>query len=164
MRTEKEFRLEAQVDGYYLQDMMLDLGSDVNILPKKSQEMMGKPVYSPIQLCLANQYRIFPIGWQDNVWRSSRLWMRGIPILLYWGSSGLFTTTLSLKKETIRGRQYHSSTTSRSLSGPKVHQTYQRQFERYHYESDLQSNSRMVIRGSKPYCRWVSQLAEYPFF
>jgi len=30
---------------------------------------MGKPklVYSSIQLCVANQYCIFPIGWWENV-------------------------------------------------------------------------------------------------
>lgn len=48
---------------------MLDLGSDVNILPKKSWESMGKPqlIFSPIQLRMANQYRIFPIGRLKNV-------------------------------------------------------------------------------------------------
>lgn len=30
-RTGKEFRLDAQVDGYDIKDVMLDLGSDVNI-------------------------------------------------------------------------------------------------------------------------------------
>jgi hypothetical protein len=48
---------------------MLDLGSDVNILPKKTWEALGKPrlTYSLIQLRMANQYRIFPIGILESV-------------------------------------------------------------------------------------------------
>jgi hypothetical protein len=48
---------------------MLDLGFDVNILPKNSWETLGKPqlTYSPIQLRMANQYCIFPIGRLENV-------------------------------------------------------------------------------------------------
>jgi hypothetical protein len=44
--------------------VILDLGFDVNIFPRKLWEMMGKPnlFYSPIQLWLANQYRLYPIG------------------------------------------------------------------------------------------------------
>ena len=42
IRTGKEFRLDAQVDGYEIKDVMLDLGSDVNILSNKSWEAMGK--------------------------------------------------------------------------------------------------------------------------
>jgi hypothetical protein len=49
--------------------VMLDLGSDVNIFPKKYWEVMGKPklVWSPIQLWLANQYKIYPIGRLEQV-------------------------------------------------------------------------------------------------
>jgi hypothetical protein len=41
----------------------------VNILLKKSWELMGKPnlVWSPIQLRLANQYQIYPIGRLEKV-------------------------------------------------------------------------------------------------
>jgi hypothetical protein len=48
---------------------MLDLGSDVNILPKKTWESLGKPrlTYSPIQFRMENQYCIFPIGTLENV-------------------------------------------------------------------------------------------------
>jgi hypothetical protein len=48
---------------------MLDLGFDVNILPKKTWEAMGKPmlVYSPIQFQMGNQYCIYPIGRLQNV-------------------------------------------------------------------------------------------------
>jgi hypothetical protein len=48
---------------------MLDLGSDVNILPKKTREALGKPrlTYSLIQLRMENQYSIIPIGRLENV-------------------------------------------------------------------------------------------------
>ena len=45
-------------------DVILDLGSDVNVLTKQTWEKMGKPTlaWSPIQLRLANQQRIVPLG------------------------------------------------------------------------------------------------------
>jgi hypothetical protein len=48
---------------------MLDLGSDVNILPKKTLEALGKPqlTYSPIQLRMDNQYCIFPMGRMESM-------------------------------------------------------------------------------------------------
>jgi hypothetical protein len=48
---------------------MLDLGSDINILPKNTWEALVKPqlVYSPIQLRMENQYCIFPVGRLENV-------------------------------------------------------------------------------------------------
>jgi hypothetical protein len=48
---------------------MLDLGSDVKILPKNTWEALGKPrlTYSPIQLRMENQYCIFPIGRLENM-------------------------------------------------------------------------------------------------
>jgi hypothetical protein len=48
---------------------MLYLGFDVNIIPKKTWEEMGKPnlVYSPIQLRMENEYCIFPVGRLLNV-------------------------------------------------------------------------------------------------
>jgi hypothetical protein len=56
--------MTTELGGYDMDGVMLDLGSDVNILPKKSWEVMGKPklVWSPIQLRLSNQYKIYPIG------------------------------------------------------------------------------------------------------
>ena len=39
----KEFRLVAQLDEFEIKDVMLDLGSYVNILPKKTFEDLGKP-------------------------------------------------------------------------------------------------------------------------
>ena len=48
---------------------MLDLGLDVNVLPKKTWESLGKSrlTYSPIQLRMENQYYIFPIERLENV-------------------------------------------------------------------------------------------------
>lgn len=47
-----------------MEQVILDLGSDVNVFPKKTQELMGKPSlgWSPIQLRLANQQKIIPLG------------------------------------------------------------------------------------------------------
>lgn len=52
-----------------MNQVILDLGSNVNILPKKTWEQMSKPklVWSPIQLRLANQYKIYPVGRRENV-------------------------------------------------------------------------------------------------
>lgn len=49
--------------------VILYLGLDVNILPKNSWEQMGKLklVWSPIQLHLAIQFKIYPIGRLENV-------------------------------------------------------------------------------------------------
>jgi hypothetical protein len=45
-------------------DIILDLGSKFNVLPKKTWEAMGEPTlgYSPIQLKLENKHRVVPIG------------------------------------------------------------------------------------------------------
>ena len=45
-------------------DIILDLGSEVNVFPKKAWECMGEPTlgYSPIQLKLENQHRVIPIS------------------------------------------------------------------------------------------------------
>jgi hypothetical protein len=61
--------MTTELGGYDMDGVMLDLGSDMNILPKKSWEVMGKPklVWSPIQLWLANQYKIYPIGRLEQV-------------------------------------------------------------------------------------------------
>jgi hypothetical protein len=42
VRTRKEFRLVSLLDEFDIKDVMLDLGSDVNILPKKTWEALGK--------------------------------------------------------------------------------------------------------------------------
>jgi hypothetical protein len=45
-------------------DIILDLGSKVNVLHKKTWKCMGEPTleYSNVQLKLANQHRVLPIG------------------------------------------------------------------------------------------------------
>jgi hypothetical protein len=45
-------------------DIILDLGSKVNVLPKNTWQCMGEPTlgYSSVQLKLANQHRVLPIG------------------------------------------------------------------------------------------------------
>jgi len=55
-RNGKEFRLNAHIDDYEMKVVMLYLGYDLNILPKKTWEVMGKSnlVYSLIQLRMEN--------------------------------------------------------------------------------------------------------------
>jgi hypothetical protein len=62
--TGQEFKMTAELGEYDMNGVMLDMGSDVKIFPKKSWEVMGKPklVWSPIQRRLSNQYKIYPIG------------------------------------------------------------------------------------------------------
>lgn len=43
-RTNREFKFRVGIDNYEMGDVILDLGSDVNILPKKTWEHMGKPM------------------------------------------------------------------------------------------------------------------------
>jgi hypothetical protein len=63
-RTNKEFRLNANIGDFSMGDVILDLGSEVNVLPKNTWQCMGETTlgYSPIQLKLANQHRVLPIG------------------------------------------------------------------------------------------------------
>ena len=55
--------LNAQIGEYDMTDVILDLGSEVNVLTKQTWEQMGKPTFdwSPIQLRLANQQKIVPL-------------------------------------------------------------------------------------------------------
>jgi hypothetical protein len=47
-----------------MDQVILDLGSDANVLPKQTWERMGRPTlqWSPIQLRMANQQKIIPMG------------------------------------------------------------------------------------------------------
>jgi hypothetical protein len=47
-----------------MRGIILDLGSEVNVLPKKTWQCMGEPTlgYLPFQLKLSNQHRVLPIG------------------------------------------------------------------------------------------------------
>jgi hypothetical protein len=66
--TRREFRLNENIGDFNMGNVILDLGSDVNIFPKKTWEAMGEPTlgYSNIQLKLANQQRVIPIGRLKN--------------------------------------------------------------------------------------------------
>jgi hypothetical protein len=63
-RTSREFRLNANIKDFNMRDIILDLGSKVNLLPKKTWKCMGEPTlgYSTVQPKLANQHRVLPIG------------------------------------------------------------------------------------------------------
>jgi hypothetical protein len=45
-------------------DIILDLGSEVNVLPKNTWQCMVDPIlgYSPVHIKLSNQHRVLPIG------------------------------------------------------------------------------------------------------
>ena len=63
-KTGHELRMNTQIGGYDMDYIILDLGSDVNIIKRHNWESMGNPHldWSPIQLCLANQAKVLPIG------------------------------------------------------------------------------------------------------
>ena len=63
-RTGREIRLHAQIGEYDMTDIILDLGLEVNVLTKQTWEQMRKPIleWSPIQLRLANQQKVVPLG------------------------------------------------------------------------------------------------------
>ena len=62
-------RLIVQVGEFEMDEVILDLGSEVNVLTKQTWEQMGSPklVKSPIHLRLANQQRVLPLGWLPQV-------------------------------------------------------------------------------------------------
>jgi hypothetical protein len=68
-RISREFRLNANIRDFNMGDIILDLGSEVNVLPNKTWQCMGEPKlgYSPIQLKLANQHRVLPISRLNGV-------------------------------------------------------------------------------------------------
>ena len=57
-------RLTAQIGEFEMDEVILDLGSEVNVLTKQTWEQMGSPklARSPIHLRLANQQRVSPLG------------------------------------------------------------------------------------------------------
>lgn len=63
MRTGREMRLTAQIGEYEMYQVIMDLGSDANVLPNQTWECMGRPAlqWSPIQLQMANQKKILPM-------------------------------------------------------------------------------------------------------
>jgi hypothetical protein len=65
----RDFKMTTELEIYEMDYVMLDPRSNVNIFPKKSWELIGKPnlVWFPIQLRLANQYQIYPISRIEQV-------------------------------------------------------------------------------------------------
>ena len=63
-RTSREFRLNTNIRDFNMGDIILYLGYEVNVLLRKTWEAMGEPTLGllPIQLKLANQHRVVPIG------------------------------------------------------------------------------------------------------
>lgn len=57
-------RLTAQIREFEMDKVMLDLGSDANVLRKQTWESMGKQAlqWSPIQLRMENQQKIIHMG------------------------------------------------------------------------------------------------------
>ena len=68
-KTCKEMRMNIQIGDYEVDLVILDLRSDVNILMKKTWQLMGKPTLgrSLVQLRLANQVKVHPIGHVSNL-------------------------------------------------------------------------------------------------
>ena len=60
----REMRLNTQIGDYEMSQVILDLGSDANVLPKQTWQRMGEPKleWSTIQLRMANQQKIIPLG------------------------------------------------------------------------------------------------------
>jgi hypothetical protein len=61
--------LNANIGDFNMGDVILDLGFEVNVLPNKTWKCMGetKLGYSRVQLKLANQHKVIPIGRMKGV-------------------------------------------------------------------------------------------------
>jgi hypothetical protein len=61
--------LNAQIGEYEIDYVVLDLGSEVNVMMKKTWALMGKPrlIYSPIRLMMANRHAVSPFGRLEHV-------------------------------------------------------------------------------------------------
>jgi hypothetical protein len=57
-------KINSNIGDFNMGHIILDLGSEVNVLPKKTWQCMGQPTlgYSPVELKLANQHIVLPIG------------------------------------------------------------------------------------------------------
>ena len=62
-------RLSVVIGSYEMDEVVLDLGSKVNVMTKQTWEIMAKSklAFSPIQLRLANQQRVIPLGRLSSV-------------------------------------------------------------------------------------------------
>ena len=67
--TGKEMHMNIQIGDYEVDSIILDLGSDVNILRKKTWNKMGMPMlfWSPVPLRLANHAKVQPMGRVSNL-------------------------------------------------------------------------------------------------
>jgi hypothetical protein len=63
-RRSMEFIVTSNIGDFNMGDIILDLGSEVNVLPKKTWKCMGETTlgYSNVQLKLENQHKFLPIG------------------------------------------------------------------------------------------------------
>ena len=62
-------RLSAVIGSYEMDEVVLDLGSEGNVMTKQTWEIMAKSklTFSPILLRLANQQRVIPLGHLSSV-------------------------------------------------------------------------------------------------
>ena len=62
-------RMNIQIGDYEVDSVILDLGSDVNILTKQTWQKMGRPAFgwSPVQFWLDNQAKVQPAGRASNL-------------------------------------------------------------------------------------------------
>lgn len=56
--------MTTHIGDFEMDQVILDLGSDVNVLPKQTCECMGRPAlqWSPIQIRMLNQQKVLPMG------------------------------------------------------------------------------------------------------
>jgi hypothetical protein len=68
-RTNKELHLNSQIGDYDIDYVVLDLGSEVNLMTKQTWELMGKTnlIYSSIRLRMAIQPAVSPFGRMEHV-------------------------------------------------------------------------------------------------
>ena len=61
--------MNAQIGEYEIDYLVLDLGSEVNVMTKKTWALMGKPklIYSHIRIRMANQQAVSPFGRLEHV-------------------------------------------------------------------------------------------------
>ena len=66
---EKEMHMNIQIGDYEVDLVILDMGSDVNILTKQTWKKMGRSMlgWSPMQLHLANKSKVQLIGRMSNL-------------------------------------------------------------------------------------------------
>jgi len=64
LQTGGEMRLTVQIGEFEMEKIVLDIGSDVNVLTKQTWEAMGRSALqrSPVQLRMANQVKVIPLG------------------------------------------------------------------------------------------------------